>query len=158
MVSCSRMTPASRESALPLLRSFLNEDEHYLDSSAAYGHGGDAALHDALDLFLNRPEMGFVWLAYKEEEAIGVCVVSYAISTSIGGVVAKLDDVFIASEKRSAGAGSEMIRQLKDELRSRGILRIDIGVHVRNGAGRRFYERLGFVPLNEERMAALLTS
>ena len=158
MVSCSRMTSANRESALALLSSFLNEDEHYLDSSAAYGHGGDAALHDALDLFLNRPELGFVWLAYKEEEAIGVCVVSYAVSTSIGGVVAKLDDVFIASEKRSAGAGSEMIRQLEDEFRSLGILRIDIGVHVRNSAGRRFYERLGFMPLNEERMAALLTS
>ena len=158
MVSCGRMTSANRESALALLRSFLNEDEHYLDSSAAYGHSGDAALHDSLDLFLNRPELGFVWLAYEEEEAIGVCVVSYAISTSIGGVVAKLDDVFIASQKRSAGAGSEMISQLKDELRSRGILRIDTGVHVRNMAGRRFYERLGFMPLNEERMAALLTS
>ena len=158
MVSCTRMTSANRESALALLRAFLNEDEHYLDSSAAYGHGGDAALHDALDIFLTRPELGFVWLAYKEEEAIGVCVVGYAISTSIGGVVAKLDDVFIASKKRSAGVGSEMIRQLKDELRSHGVLRIDLGVHVKNSGGRRFYERLGFMPLNEERMAALLTT
>ncbi len=158
MVSCTSMTSANRQSAFALLRAFLNEDEHYLDSSAAYGHGGDAALHDALDLFLTRPELGFVWLAYKGEEAIGVCVVSYAVSTSIGGLVAKLDDVFIASEKRSAGAGSEMIRQLKDELRSHGILRIDLGVHVKNSGGRRFYERLGFMPLNEERMAALLTS
>ena len=99
-----------------------------------------------------------MWLAYKEKEAIGVCVVSYAVSTSIGGLVAKLDDVFIASAKRSAGAGSEMISQLKDELSSLGILRIDIGVHVKNSGGRRFYERLGFKSLNEERLAALLTS
>ena len=151
------MSSSDSDSARHLLTEFLTEDEHYLDSSAAYGHAGDAALQDSLQLFVHRPELGFVWLAYNSEGVVGVCVVSYAISTSIGGLVAKLDDVMVKLDKRGCGVGSEMITLLKDELLLEGVLRIDTGVHNRNSSGRHFYDRLNFRPLNEERLACVLT-
>jgi len=40
-----------------------DEDRHYLEKQQAYGDQG-FALNDALDLFLERPELGFVWLAF----------------------------------------------------------------------------------------------
>jgi hypothetical protein len=53
--------------AFQMLRAFLGEDEHYLASSSAYGDRGVKGLNDALDLFLENPDLGFIWLAYDEK-------------------------------------------------------------------------------------------
>jgi len=156
MIECRRMTIKERDNARAMLLSFLAEDEHYLDSSAAYGAGGEVALETALDLFLKRPELGFVWLAYEGKEPVAACVVCFAISTSLGSVVAKLDDVVVASGKRGHGIGTAHLAGLKEELRRNGVGRIDTSVHVQNSAARRFYERHGFQPLHEERLACVL--
>jgi ribosomal protein S18 acetylase RimI-like enzyme len=165
---CAPMTAATRAGARALLSAFLRGDDHYRASSGAYGDGGDGALDRALELFLARPELGFVWVA--EETAadaaggtnlpaaavVGVCVVCYAISTSRGGVVAKLDDVSVASGATGRGIGTAMLEALAAHLSARGVTRIDCGCHRDNGGAWRFYERLGFVPLDEERIARLL--
>ena len=62
-VDCARMSAADVDEARGLLGAFLADDEHYLASAAAYGDGGAEALARALDLFVRRPEVGFVWLA-----------------------------------------------------------------------------------------------
>jgi GNAT superfamily N-acetyltransferase len=150
------MTARLVPDAYEMLRSFLTEDEHYLASSAAYGDRGAKGINDALDLFLERPELGFVWLAYDESGVAGICVICYAISTSMGVVVAKLDDVSVKKDRRGQGVGTELMRQLKEQLHSESVMRIDVGVHLENPEARRFYEKLGFVPLNEERLACVI--
>jgi len=139
-----------------MLQSFLSEDEHYLDSSKAYGDRGLQGLNNALDLFLERPELGFVWLAFDNDELAGVCVVCYAISTSIGSVVAKLDDVSVKADRRGKGIGTALLEHLKEQLRKEAVARIDVAVHLQNPEARRFYERHGFVSLNEERLACMI--
>jgi GNAT superfamily N-acetyltransferase len=156
MIECRRMTEESRADAFGLLRVFLSQDEHYLNSSRIYGDGGEAALWSALDLFLSKPELGFVWLAYDDGEPSAVCVVCYAISTSVGAVVAKLDDVYVAEGKQGQGVGSAHLAALKDELRRLNVKRIDTSVHLRNREARRFYEKHGFASLEEERLACVL--
>jgi ribosomal protein S18 acetylase RimI-like enzyme len=156
MISCRKMTAADVTDAFEMLRVFLREDEHYLASSAAYGDRGFQGLNDALDLFLEQPELGFVWLAYDERGAAGVCVVCYAISTSMGAVVAKLDDVSVKADRRGKGVGTALLEQLKEQLRKELVTRIDVGVHLENPQARRFYEKLGFMALNEERMACVI--
>lgn len=159
-IRCTRMTAGTRSDALALLASFLHDDAHYLASSAAYGDGGSAALEAALDLFLARSELGFVWLAYADDRgariAVGACVVSYAISTSRGGIVAKLDDVNVRDDWRARGVGSAMLAGLMRELGAEGVRRIDSACHRDNAAAWRFYERFGFKALDEERIALLL--
>lgn len=156
MIECRKMTRSTRAHAFALLRAFLTEDEHYLDSSTAYGDGGEAALERALDLLLQTPELGFVWLAFEDEEPVAVCVVCFAVSTSAGAVVAKLDDVFVARGKQGRGIGTAHMEGLKAELRRMNIARIDTAVHLDNHGARRFYERHGFHSLGEERLACLL--
>ena len=157
---CTRMTQSTRSEARALLRAFLEEDEHYRASAAVYGDGGGDALERALDLFLSRPEIGFVWLAQVQDGAsmhtVGACVVCHAISTSSGSVVAKLDDVSIRVDWRGRGIGQQMLAALMQHLRARGIARIDCGCHRDNAGAWRFYERMGFRPLDEERIAVLL--
>jgi GNAT superfamily N-acetyltransferase len=156
MIECHRMTADRENDAFTLLNLFLSHDEYYLDSSKGYGDEGSDAVRRALELFLKQPEIGFVWLAYDKGEPVAVCVVCFAISTSIGAVVAKLDDVFVKSARQGQGIGSALITQLKKELHQVGVRRIDTSVHLRNDEARRFYEKHAFVPLNEERLACLV--
>jgi ribosomal protein S18 acetylase RimI-like enzyme len=153
LITCRKMMAADVSDAFEMLSAFLYEDEHYLASSQAYGDRGLQGLNDALDLFLEQSELGFVWMAYDENGVAGICVVCYAISTSMGAVVAKLDDVSVKADRRGQGIGTALLEQLKEQLRKESVTRIDVAVHVDNPEARRFYEALGFVGLNEERLA-----
>ena len=156
VVACRAMTADTLPQARTLLSVFLGEDESYLAAADVYGDGGEEALDRALHLFLTRPEVGFVWLAFAGERAVGACVVCYAISTSRGTLVAKLDDVSVAAECRGKGVGTALLGSLAEELRRQGITRIDTAVHEANAEGRRFYSKLGFRSLHEERLSLLL--
>ena len=162
---CAPMTATTRAGAQALLSAFLRGDDHYRASSGAYGDGGDDALDRALDLFLARPGIGFVWVAQSGgadaaetpvPEVVGACIVCYAISTSRGSIVAKLDDVTVAAGATGRGVGTAMLETLAAHLAARGVTRIDSACHRDNRGAWRFYERLGFVPLDEERIAKLL--
>jgi len=150
------MAAAELEGACTLLRTFLAADRHYLDSAAAYGDRGPKALEQALRLFLARPDLGFVWLVLDGNAVVGCCVVCYAISTSAGALVAKLDDVCVLGGREGQGIGSALLDSLKAELRRRGVQRIDTSCHLENRRARDFYVRLGFRSLNEERLALVL--
>ena len=151
------MTTATRGAAQRLLAAFLLGDAHYRASATNYGDGGLAALDRALDLFLARPEIGFVWLARGADgDVVGACVACYAISTSRGSIVAKLDDVTIDARWQGKGVGGAMLRALAEHLRATGVTRIDTACHRANVGAWRFYERLGFRPLGEERISLLV--
>lgn len=154
---CSRMTVATRTSAQTLLAAFLAEDAHYRASASDYGDCGLPALERALDLILAHPEIGFVWIAQAvADEVVGCCVACYAISTSRGAIVVKLDDVTIRDGWRGRGIGGAMLEALARQLRAEGVGRIDTACHRDNAGAWRFYERLGYRPLDEERIALLL--
>lgn len=159
-LQCARMTSATRPDAYGLLGAFLGSDGHYRASASAYGDGGLAALDRALELFLVRRELGFVWLAHAREGDIavpvGACVACYAISTARGALVVKLDDVTVDARWHDRGVGRSMLTALHAQLRSEGVTRVDCGCHRHNEGAWRFYERMGFRPLDEERIALLL--
>ena len=155
-VAFGRMGAGDREEAFGLFLAFLRADPHYRDVAAVYGDAGPEALARALDLFLQRPETGFVWVGRREGEVVGCCVVCLAISTSRGTLVAKLDDVNVRPGLEGQGIGSAMLDSLKAELKRSGVTRIDTATHVDNPGARRFYERHGFASLREERLSCLL--
>lgn len=155
-MTCEAMTATTRAEAARLLGRFLADDAHYRASAARYGDGGAQALSAALDLFLARPALGFVWLARADEAVVGGCVVCYAISTSRGGLVAKLDDVTVDERMQGRGIGGAMLDALVRRLREEGVSRIDTACHRDNAGAWRFYEAHGFRPLDEERIARLI--
>jgi GNAT superfamily N-acetyltransferase len=156
VVACTRMSSEDVRAAEELFLGFLQQDPHYLDVASVYGDGGPEALRRALRLFVERPELGFVWMARRGAEVVGCCVACFAISTSRGAIVAKLDDVNVRPGLEGQGIGSAMIACLKEELRRMGVERIDTATHFDNPGARRFYERHGFASLREERMSCLL--
>jgi RimJ/RimL family protein N-acetyltransferase len=88
--------------------------------------------------------------------AVGACVVCHAISTSRGTLVAKLDDVTIRGDFQGRGVGGAMLAALATHLKARGCTRIDSACHRANTGAWRCYGRLGFKPLDEERIALLI--
>jgi ribosomal protein S18 acetylase RimI-like enzyme len=74
----------------------------------------------------------------------------------MGSVVAKLDDVSVKEDRRGKGVGTALMEQLKNELRREAVTRIDVAVHMENPDARRFYEKAGFVRLNEERLSCVI--
>src|SRR5882724_6609064 len=58
VITCRKMHAADVRDAFHMLSDFLTEDEHYLASSQAYGDLGVQGLNNALDLFLEHPELG----------------------------------------------------------------------------------------------------
>jgi len=141
-----------------LLAQFLRQDEHYLASRAVYGDSTGDGLGQALRMFLEHPELGFVWVGASDSGPVAACVVCFAISTSTGTLVAKLDDMYVAPDCRGKGVGSALLSSLVSELRQLGITRIDTSVHFENSGAKRFYERNGFKPLGEERLSLLLSN
>ena len=79
----------------------------------------------------------------------------YAISTSMGSVVAKLDDVSVKGDRRGHGTGSEMLEQLKEQLRKESVTRIDVAVHLEN-PGAPVYEKLGPSPSTKSAFLLLI--
>jgi GNAT superfamily N-acetyltransferase len=157
-----RMTAADRRDAHELLLELLTNDEYYSDSSEAYAGeragraGAESALGAALTLFLDRPDYGFVWMAFEAERAVGCALVSYAISPALGELIANLDGVVVAPGQRRRGIGTQMLEVLGAHLKAAEIARLDVSVNVRNGPGREFCIALGFLPTYEERYALLL--
>jgi len=155
-LTCAPMENDTLPAARHLLGRFLGGDAHYRAVAQTYGDGGDAALDRALALFIERPEIGFVWIAAIDAQPVGACVCCYAISTSRGSLVIKLDDVTVDPGWQGRGVGEAMLRALAEWSRGRGVTRIDSSCHRDNQRAWRFYERLGFRGLNEERIAWLV--
>jgi ribosomal protein S18 acetylase RimI-like enzyme len=151
-----KMTARDAKAAEALLSAFLREDAHYLGTAGVYGDKGPRALKAALRMLVTRPRLGFVWLAYADGQAAGCCVISYAISTSIGALVGKLDDVFVAGGFRGQGVGDAMLRALEKQLKKEKVKRIDTAVVTDNEGAARFYARMGYRELGEERLAKVL--
>jgi GNAT superfamily N-acetyltransferase len=157
-----RMGSADRREAFGLLSTLMLDDEYYRDSSPAYSGSErtreaiEATLGAALSLFVDRPDYGFIFMAYDSDRAVACASVSYAISMSLGDIVAKIEHMVVAPNERRRGIGTALVEALIEHLRVIEIARLDVDVHVANEEAKQFYHALGFEPSREERMALLL--
>src|SRR5947209_9046636 len=85
MIECRTMAGAERLDAFALMRRFRRDE---------------AALGEALALFVDRPDYGFVWLAYDDGIPAACVSASFAVSTDAGGLVAELHDLWVSEERR----------------------------------------------------------
>jgi ribosomal protein S18 acetylase RimI-like enzyme len=137
------------DEVVTLLAPFLASDDIAQHAQAYGGAGDDAAIRRAIGALLDRPELGFVWLVTEDSLIAAAAVVCFAVSTNLGGIVAKIPDFVVREDRRSIGIGSYLLSSLTGELAGLGAGRIDLGVHSSNAGARRFYERHGFVTNHE---------
>ena len=135
-----RMSGAERFEAFALLRPSVRDE---------------AALGAALALFVDREDLGFVWLAFVNGHAVAAATVSYGISVACGAIAAQCDCFVVDEAARRNGIGRRTVVTLAEHLRS-----IDVGCfHLMAGgdaAAHRFAEALGFHKSGETRYEFVL--
>lgn len=127
----TRATPDDLPTLLSLVADFCVVDEHPFDARR---------VHDALLPLLEDDRYGVVWLV--GEAACGYVVVTWGYSLESGGVEALLDEIFL--RQRGQGLGSQVMGNLFEDLRRRGIQRMFLETEEANERARRFYARHGF--------------
>ena len=103
----------------------------------------ESALGDALALFVERPDYGFVWLAYEDDIPVACVSAAYAISTETGGLIAELRDLWVVPERRRRGIGSALLATLHGRLDQLGITQIETAF-AQDDAQRAFLEARGY--------------
>lgn len=110
MIECRTMASAERYDAFALMETFRTDA---------------AALGEALTLFIERPDYGFVWLAYLDDHPSACVTASLGIDTETGGLIATLRDLYVLPERRRLGIGSALVVTLEGRLTQLGVTRIE---------------------------------
>ena len=85
----------------------------------------EALLGEALALFVDRPDYGFIWLAYDDGIPAACISVAYAVSTETGGLVAALRDLWVDPDRRRRGIGSALLATLHGRLDQLEVTRVE---------------------------------
>jgi GNAT superfamily N-acetyltransferase len=110
MIECRTMASAERYDAYALMERFRSDA---------------AALGEALTLFVERPDYGFVWLAYLDDHPTACVSVALGIDTETGGLIATLRDLYVLPERRRSGIGSALLVTLEARLDQLGVTRVE---------------------------------
>ena len=85
----------------------------------------EARLAEALALFVDRPDYGFIWLAYDDAIPAACVSVAYAIATETGGLVAALRDLWVVPDRRRRGIGTALLATLHGRLDQLDVTRVE---------------------------------
>jgi GNAT superfamily N-acetyltransferase len=110
MIECRTMASAERYDAFALMERFRSDA---------------AALGEALSLFIDRPDYGFVWLAYVDDHPTACASASVGVDTETGGLVATVRDLYVLPERRRHGIGSALLLTLQGRLKPLEVTRIE---------------------------------
>jgi GNAT superfamily N-acetyltransferase len=110
MIECRTMASAERYDAFALMEKFRPDG---------------AALGEALSLFIDRPDFGFVWLAYLDDHPAACASASLGIDTETGGLVATVRDLYVLPERRRHGIGSALLVTLQGRLEALEVKRVE---------------------------------
>src|SRR5277367_6719774 len=97
-----------------------------------------------LGYLLGQPERGACWVAATGGRPCGYLLAVYMFSLEHGGLMAEIDEIFVAPEVRSQGLGSLLVAHAERHLAERGLVHLQLQLGLDNERGRLFYERHGF--------------
>jgi GNAT superfamily N-acetyltransferase len=93
---------------------------------------------------LAEPQRGACWVAAADGRLCGYLLTVFLFSLEHGGLMAEIDELFVASEVRSLGTGALLLGAAERELAERGLVRLQLQLGIDNERARLFYERHGF--------------
>jgi GNAT superfamily N-acetyltransferase len=96
--------------------------------------------------FLSQPERAYCWIAEGERGLEGYLLAVTMFSLEHGGIMAEVDELFVAPDRRSAGIGAALLRTAEQELGAAGVVRLQLQLGVTNHPAKVFYARQGFEP------------
>ena len=97
-----------------------------------------------LSALMSLPERGTCWVAQRTGMMAGYLIAVYVFSLEHGGMMAEIDEFFVRPEFRGDGTGSALLVEMEREMRSAGLLRVQLQLGATNDRARGFYERHGY--------------
>jgi GNAT superfamily N-acetyltransferase len=97
-----------------------------------------------LATLLSEPARGGCWLVESGAQLQGYLLAVYLFSLEHGGLMAEIDEFFVAPQLRSTGVGSHLLAVAERYMAALGLRQIQLQLGVGNQRGRRFYEKHGF--------------
>lgn len=97
-----------------------------------------------LSALISLPERGACWVAQRTGAMAGYLIAVYVFSLEHGGMMAEIDEFFVRPEFRGDGTGSALLVAMEQEMRSAGLVRVQLQLGATNDRARGFYERHGY--------------
>jgi GNAT superfamily N-acetyltransferase len=117
-------------------------------------HGVDASterLSHLLEAVVANESRGFVLLARVDERIVGVAYAATILSAEHTGLVAWLEELYVAPSYRSQGIGSALLAAVVERAHKAGVVAVDLEVDGSHSRVESLYRRLGFRSLNRSR-------
>ena len=120
---------------LELMRTFYVEEGYPFS---------DAGARDAVGYLLENDRVGRIWVAQGDHGPLGYVVLTFGYSLEHHGVVAFVDEVFVAANSRGRGLGTSALALAEAECRALGVRTLQLEVERGNVAAQELYRRSGF--------------
>ena len=139
------IAPAVVEDCRECARLLVGQlDEHGVDASAE-------RLERLLEKVVASAERGFLLLARDRGRMVGVAYVATMLSAEHCGMVAWLEELYVAPDYRSQGIGTALVSAVLARARETGIVAMDLEIDVSHNRAESLYRRFGFRPLDRAR-------
>jgi ribosomal protein S18 acetylase RimI-like enzyme len=107
--------------------------------------GFDArTLSPLLERITSKPELGAVWVADAGGELVGYLIAVYMFSLEQKGMMAEIDEFFVAPAARTYGVGAALLDVAESDLAANGCVCVQLQLGKGNTSARAFYRRHGY--------------
>lgn len=103
-----------------------------------------------LSNFIQRPDLGRVWMIYTDAMIAGYCILAFGFSFEYKGRDAFIDEIYLGEEFRNKGIGKQVVRFIEDQARQLGVKTLHLEVERHNAKANKIYLDHGFS--NNDRM------
>ena len=113
----------------------------YAESDFPLPAGPAAAAFEAL---LADENLGGVWIAEEDGEAVAHAVLTVCFSMEYSGLRGFVDDLYVRPQVRGRGVGAELLAAIRAAAHTRGVRAMHVEVGPDNAVARRLYARAGY--------------
>lgn len=130
-----QVTTENFKSVLPLIRAY---QEFYCVPDI-----NDEKNKNHFSQFLVDNSRGILFLARVENKAIGFATIYYSFSSARAEEVGILNDLYVLPEYRNNGYGRKLINRAIEEVKNKGLKRVQWLTAKNNDTAQILYEKLG---------------
>ncbi|MBD2105287.1 N-acetyltransferase [Leptolyngbya sp. FACHB-261] len=99
---------------------------------------------ELIHVAFHSPQLVKIWMIVVNSYAIGYAILTFAFSFEFGGLLATIDEIYIASEKRGKGLGTSVLELLAQEAITCGATTLNGDISDEKPWLSAFYKRAGF--------------
>jgi ribosomal protein S18 acetylase RimI-like enzyme len=117
--------------------------EHYWSFEEIPGFQFDRVKR-LLEESLADPKVARAWMAISQQGVCGYLLAVLVFSLEHGGIMAEIDEFFVAPAARESGVGLNLLRTAEEALAKAGCVRVQLQLGSQNDGARAFYHRRGY--------------